>query len=182
MSPLPLFFFCYFFPGIFILVGAFVFYNGLKEMFLARRSVGWPTAPGTIQSSGVRIEETEQQRSAAFDDVKYTYLVYDISYTSDRVLFADYGTSDAEHANRIAGQYHEGQGVTVYYNPAKPSESVLTPGFNNGCYVLPGVGGIFMVLGTLVLFFIPLVLTGNAGAPSLSPENNPVNLVNPVQK
>jgi hypothetical protein len=55
-------------------------------------------------------------------------------------------------AQSIVDRYPDGATVTVYYNPADPSDAVLERGNTPGIGVLYIIGGIFAVAGLLFLF------------------------------
>jgi hypothetical protein len=159
-SPVMSLFFGRFFPAGFILIGGLTLFLGLREMMAAQKSTKWPAIPGTVKSSGVEWSSgSSHDAASAYAKVVYTYEVGGRLHTSDKVLYGDYGSSDSSHADSIASQYTPGRAVTVYYDPTDPSTAVLKPGINGGCLFLPIFGGVFLLTGLALAWFLPSVLS-----------------------
>ncbi|OAI54783.1 hypothetical protein AYO44_14225 [Planctomycetaceae bacterium SCGC AG-212-F19] len=95
------------------------------------QSMRWPIAPGRIISSGVQEYQVTDEGTTSTHykvSVVYAYEVNGRKYTGDRLRMGIVisGTLTAL-AKRTARRYPVGDEVEVYYNPKKPSESVLHP-------------------------------------------------------
>ena len=85
--------------------------------------------------------------------VEYTYLVGGRQFSS-RSVWADTEVSGSEdYAKGIAGRYPAGTGVTVHYDPQKPSRSALEIG---------GSGHWLLLLGAVVALAIAAATSGLA--------------------
>ncbi|MCY0998850.1 DUF3592 domain-containing protein [Myxococcus sp. MISCRS1] len=139
-------------------VGVLFVVAGLKDVQRARRTLSWPTAPGTIRSA----EEFERRlpvAGPAEPRIHYEAVIH-YEYTVGRVLV---GTStlrvdpaaytNPEHAQSVLRRYPPGQAVRVAYNPADPTDAVLEPGAHAPSFVRLGVGLGLVALGAC----IPLV-------------------------
>lgn len=103
---------------------------------LAKASVTWPVAQGTIEDSHIE-ESTESSKSGTYQVYKcvvaYRYNVGGKPYSADRISFAtraDYSTQDRAVAEHELHEFSAGNEVKVRYNPANPSQAVLVPGVN----------------------------------------------------
>ena len=115
----------------FALVWALFTYAFQKAGARARK---WPTAPGRIETSGVReyhasgSHENAEVRTYYRPDVTYSYEVGGIRYTGDKVPVAGIASGSADGIARDgAARYPAGKTVEVHYNPDNPAESVLEP-------------------------------------------------------
>lgn len=100
----------------------------------------WRTAPGTIVSSVVTASRRGNVSSAPGRPrgstskaryglrVSYTYSVDGKELVNDRISIAGFGDPSFRHESEAAGVYPRGSPVTVYYNPADPTQSVLRVG------------------------------------------------------
>jgi hypothetical protein len=148
------------FSIVFILIGAGILIYARSVAAKARRSLSWPSAEGVISHSAVllRTQQTSSPTNAAMykADVAYRYEVKGRDYSSSQITLMDY-SSTAGRAEDIAARYPDGAGVSVYYNPADPSDSVLEPGSTGGIPVLSLIGWAFAAGG---LFFLYMSVTG----------------------
>lgn len=114
---------------------------------LARASVRWPTVPGVILYSGTKSASVLRGGPATVADVRYRYDVDGRSYEGTRISVGQYGTGGGGHARAESARYPQGNDVAVYYDPAKPGESVLEPG-----------GAVFLSLFLLVFATLMLAV------------------------
>lgn len=78
--------------------------------------------------------------------ISYEYTVDGESYTASNVAFGSVlDTTSRSRAERVRGQFAAGEPVTVYYDPADPSQAYLLPRFD----FLPAGG--LVIAGLLVL-------------------------------
>lgn len=142
----------------------------------SRASATWPDAPGRVMRSAV-IEEMIEERPDDTDhdgprvvprrirryhvDLRYAYHVGGRDLTGTAVGFGwtpVFGRrADAEAA---AARYHEGQLVSVHYDPADPSMAVLEPGERTGT-LAPLVFALIFAAGGggMLAFFVKVGFT-----------------------
>jgi len=129
------------FYSIFATVGVGAMCVGLWFLTWGALSKGWPSTPGRIFSSHIASSHDKTTYSAA---VTYEYYINAQRYFSDRVSFGDYSSSGSGHAHEVLSRYPADKIVTIYYNPLKPSMSVLEPGAGGGAFIPLGVGAAFV--------------------------------------
>jgi hypothetical protein len=105
-------------------------------------------AEGVILSSKV-VSSSDSDGTTYRPALKYRYRVGGKDYVSDRYTYGTMGTSESGYANAVVRANPKGAAVTVYYDPGKPSESVLSAD-------VPGI------IYFLMLFLQPFVLVGLA--------------------
>jgi hypothetical protein len=119
----------------------------LGREFLGRRSAGWPATTGTLtQAEAVGVFSGGSARYRV--DVDYTYEVNGRPYRGDRLTSGDAYFRDLRSAQSALRGLEPGRPVTVYYNPADPTRSVLRR---------PSP------MGQILLFAFPFLMAG-AGA------------------
>ncbi len=103
-------------------IGGVIAGSVLVDLRTAKRSAAWPQVKGKVLTS--RVSRREGSYSVRLE---YEYAVDGVQYTSDRIKFGATVTvgSGKEEANAITERYPVGSEVTVYYDPHKPSRSVL---------------------------------------------------------
>ena len=145
------------FPWPFILAGAGILFFGIRNFNRARESITWPTIEGHV----IRSEMTwgSSHDSTTYKaEVLYNYQLSSVTYSSNRVGFGDYGSSDSSHARTILNRYPTGISVQVHYNPKSPELSVLETGVHGATYFLPLGGLLFFVVGCLTLWGLPKLI------------------------
>ena len=90
-------------------------------------SRAWPSTSALILASEVK--EVDNSEDSYAHAVTYAYRVAGCDYTGNRIHFVDTTTLNQSRAARLATKYPPNVRVPVYYNPAKPGQSVLEPGF-----------------------------------------------------
>lgn len=129
---------------VFMVVGGILIPTGYKELKNAQESLKWSITDGIIISSEI-IEN--QNRSTTYEaNVRYKYIIGEKSYLSEQVSFGQDSSNDLEHARSIVRRYETGEKISVHFNPANPSQSVLEPGVSWGSYTL-------LINGTFFFFF-----------------------------
>lgn len=96
-------------------------------------SPAWPHVEGEMLESRARAHnETGDQHGTLArqwsTEVRYRYTVNGVSYTGNRLRAFGLNHSDEQQALHELAPFPLGQKVKVYYDPAKPSSSVLIPG------------------------------------------------------
>lgn len=90
----------------------------------------WPVVPGTIAISIAQGGAIYQRR------VSYNYRFNNVAYSNVEASLATGLSSTSGWLARFAAAYPAGAGVSVYVNPANPSESTLNPRAGFLCWFL----------------------------------------------
>ncbi|CAN5429313.1 hypothetical protein BH10PLA2_BH10PLA2_33050 [soil metagenome] len=134
----------------FLLVGAVALLLGGRNAWLAQECLTWPSISGVIVASEI---EAHDEMTAA--KIRYEYVVEGKILEGRAVSFGDVGSSDSSHAQAIVKKYPVGTQVSIFYEPSNPTRSVLEPGLNLGLLLVPAVGAIFLIVGSVLAFIIP---------------------------
>lgn len=124
----------------------------------ASRSSSWNAVPGVLLEKGTRlhvsrdIETGRMSWKSLHIDVEYSYEVEGAEYVSRRVTFSDMVNKPMSSLDGILNEYLASENVTVYYNPSKPSDSVLLPGVKLWNFT-PMVTGLFSIAFGLFLLY-----------------------------
>ena len=116
--------------GVFILTGGGLIVWQALAMERAAASRKWPRAPGKVLR--VFVDRQEDNEGPTYRvKVLCRYRVGDSEYTCDRLRFgiAFWSSLPIARISRALTKYTAGDSVEVAYNPEKPEESVLEPGF-----------------------------------------------------
>ena len=124
---------------------------GILNLSKARESAGWTETEGEVIASDVDRKGSSSSSNRWRARVRYKYSVNGEVFECDRVDFVKANMSLTKAKER-AGQYSAGTQVTVYYDPADPSEAVLENGVKLQVYFMPGIGLVFVVIGIGSLF------------------------------
>lgn len=116
------------FLAVFCLV-AVLLWRGWRDK---QASTQWPSVDGVIQVSeaqeDVPYREHDMPQGQWRLNLRYTYEVAGQPYQGDRLrAMAERFPTEAQ-ARQHEAAFRPGQRVKVYYDPAKPSSSVLIPG------------------------------------------------------
>ncbi len=126
---------------IFLAIGVLSFYVGTRKAVEGIRAKSWPTAKGRIVTSKVDEIRTEQKMRIARLCLKvdYLYMVDNVIYEGHRVNvgWSCFGTQAS--VEEKLKRYPPGAEVTVYYNPAYPSQALLEPGLDWSIFLLWGI-------------------------------------------
>lgn len=126
-----------------VAVGTHLSVGFVRDLYFALRSKQWPTTAGTV--IGVDIARSSGLRgSYSAADVGYEYEVRGVRYTSHRIDYAGRGAGPM-NAFKYSQRYHEGQAVTVRYDPNEPKRAVIATGVRPGNFLRLLFG--FAVLG-----------------------------------
>jgi hypothetical protein len=105
-------------------------------------------ASGRVVANRLKVMGGRHPASAA--DIVYEYRVGDQLLQNDRLTFFELFGSKAT-AEEIRGKYQMGKEITVYYDPADPTRSVLDPSLPQSFYFLSLFISVFVVAGLVVL-------------------------------
>lgn len=91
------------------------------------RALGFKQTTGYITHSEVTYHDSDDGTTHGVD-IHFHYEVGGQAYEGDRYRYAAGSSSDSGWARNAVNRYPEGAEVPVFYNPKKPSESLLSPG------------------------------------------------------
>ncbi len=137
--------------ALFLAVGLLTLVAGVGQWRAGRAAAGWPATAGQVIANET-VRATQHGRSVTVFDaprIAYRYTVAGRVYESDRVSPAALPVRAASaEGRRRAAAYPLGAAVTVYYDPADPTRSLLerppqTAALRNG--------GLLALLGLAVL-------------------------------
>jgi hypothetical protein len=140
--------------GIIFLVagGAIAYFLGWPMIVEAKASKAWPSTPGTITVSQVESHRGSDNKTMYSHRVEYTFAVDGVQHTGNRVWVNDgWSSSSSSSAKRTVSQYPVGGETTVYYDPAAPEVCALQPGTTWFTYLPLAFGGLFFLVGTLIV-------------------------------
>jgi hypothetical protein len=122
-----------------------------RNILQGRRSLGWPTAPGTILYTGLETHEsTDEDGDTSITygaSINYRYTVSGQDYEGARRSFSDVRTSSRRRAEQILARYPQGAAVDIYYDPGDPTSSVLEAGVGMSAYVFAALGAVMILIG-----------------------------------
>lgn len=141
---------------IFLVIGAALLLAAINQRKKAKAAQAWPTTAGVVLTSGLHEYQHYDSEDEHMDvnyepQVIYQYSALGKSYQGNHISIGnisyDYGT-----ASRIIAEYPQGSAVTVHYDPADPSSSVLETRAAGGIlsFIL---GFVFLLIGLAVLLF-----------------------------
>ncbi len=138
-----------------IVLGAPFFFWGLSLYRRSKAAANWPCVQGWVFHSAVRSDysrgDNDSPDSWTFTpEVRYQYQAGGQVYQGTRITVANHGYQNQQKAQAVIAGFPADTPCFVYYNPAKPHESVLIPGKTEG--ILPLIlGGVLLILGLAAL-------------------------------
>lgn len=143
-----------------VIFGIYMIYEAInKYSMVGKAKKTWLTTSGVILNSGLKVHAQSHSKGGKLDlryepQVTYQYQVMNQTYNGDRLGF-DSRFYSSEEMNKKVFLPHEGEQVTVFYDPADPSKAVLKTKTNLGMTNL-GFGIILVVAGLFGVFtFFP---------------------------
>ena len=136
--------------GLFFVIGVIVLLWGITSSQSAFKSVNWPSVSGMVTDAHMS-SSSDNDGTTYSAKISYSYQVNGQVYGGSRVSFGDVSTSNSGDAQKVLARYPTGATVSVYYNPAAPSQTVLEPGFSAGLLLPLGIGTLFTLVGGLML-------------------------------
>lgn len=125
--------------------------------FRGERARSWPTAQGTVTSSGVRESESKDSdghiSKTYHPQVEFKYSVAGQAYESTRIKVGLPSSRNQTAAATIAGRYPANTKVTVLYDPQDPAYGVLESGAPLLTVLSFATGGVFASGVALYLYF-----------------------------
>ena len=138
---------------VFLIVGVILSILMLIAISRGKKSRNWPTAEATVISTEVeeKHEYDEDGESVYYyPRVHYDYRVGGQVYQGFKYKLLEVSMSKRK-AIEFISNFMPGDKLTVYYNPEKPTESVMQPGEQKYLYVFLAIG-----IGTIILSLVKL--------------------------
>ncbi len=124
----------------------------------ARRSMRWLSTTGRVSSAtvDVRVDGGANGRSTLYCPmIAYEYQVEGRDYLQNRLLIgAPVSSNFRSRAQKWVDRYPEGSAVTVYYNPADPSEAVLERRAGGPVMLFWGAAAILIAVAVVVSLWV----------------------------
>lgn len=109
---------------LFSFVGGHYLRKGMRSMHLRRASSDWRSVTGSIQSSSLEVDESNEHTS--YDPkISFCYIVGGHEYTGTTLRFGHLSFNQRSAAQQVVDRYPTGSQVKVFYKPDSPTDSVL---------------------------------------------------------
>jgi hypothetical protein len=139
------------FCAAFSLIGWLMIVQGVDQIQRARQAAQWPSTLGTVESTEVYAVEGSQGAHWR-PQVTYSYAVHGQLVTATRVSLGKARFfQDAQRAQAYAARYPARSEVTVFYNPAEVTESVLETDTPRSVHANVAFGVTLACLGPMLL-------------------------------
>jgi len=106
------------------LTGAGLLIAGIYQRNRVATSQSWPQTSATVTGGSI-VTETSNDSTGYSVSLNYEYFANGVKYTGKRIGFTRRVFSRRHRAHAELERYPVDAVVTVYFNPAKPSEAVL---------------------------------------------------------
>lgn len=153
------------FGGIFALAGmAALFFITIRPFYRSQQAGHWPTVPGVVISS--QIGESHSDDGTTYRvDIRYRYAVNGQTLESNQYDSSGTNTYSGYRSRKqaIVHNHPPGKAVTVRYNPADPSDAMLTTELPAGTFSFIWFPLIFIAVGLSIMIWLP-GLEGKVGS------------------
>jgi len=112
------------FGSLFLAVGLWVMWQAWQRDRDQTATDGWPSVEGRI----VRFSQTKDEHRPAHSPLLYEFSISGATYRSTQIALVDAENLDYQDWIALANRLPSEGRVTVYYDPADPSRSVLKSG------------------------------------------------------
>ncbi len=106
------------------LIGFVFIGRSLYHRAKVQASQNWPPVMGTIVEATLR-KQSDGEGTTYAPQIRYDYVVNGVRYTSNRIAFTPQTYVRSKRAQQDLDRYPVNSAVTVYFDPAKPSDAVL---------------------------------------------------------
>ncbi len=135
--------------------GSIAMLSAQRDLHYARQSAEWPTVEGRIIESKVHRWGTDASGDVSYDAIiQYTYTVDSAVHQNNIISYGMGARGNRQRAQQIVSRYPRGATRRVYYHPDRPEISVLEPGTGGGPWVGIAIGGVFLIIGLLIIRFL----------------------------
>ena len=144
-------------PYIFIAIGVVIILFLSYIAIRAIKSSQWQTTPGVLLKKGKKLVVSKDTRNRKVEwkttqiDIEYEYEVNGEKYISKRATFSDMVNKPMSSLDELLNEYLTTSHIIVYYNPSKPSDSVLFPGVRIWNFTPMVSGVLFIATGVYLL-------------------------------
>lgn len=122
---------------LFIPFGLWLVFAGSISTYLFYRLVRiffWKKAEGKIIKSKLKKDSSTISYDTYLPDIEYEYTVKGKKFVGNRIFINDF-ESDKNTIQRLIDKFPEGSKVKVFYNPFRPSESILLRSYHSGMFI-----------------------------------------------
>lgn len=135
-------------------IGLGLFLIGFYQRRKLRASLSWPQVMGTVTRNTLEKYETHDDDGYSLrysPRVEYQYVAGGVSHTSTRLALSQTSYADPKKAQAELDRFPPGAQVAVYFDPRKPSYSVLIRQARGSGFLLwAGLIMLVVVLAALV--------------------------------
>lgn len=124
------------FTLIYAALWALALYFAVFSIPKALSSYGWEETKATVKDN--QLSKTQRTHSRTHKIIRvftakltYEYTVGSQSYEGTTKKMAEHAKDGEKIHQKMLEQYPIGSNLTVYYNPAKPEQSIMQKGFNS---------------------------------------------------
>jgi len=143
--------------SIFVLIGLFLSWQGVRTLQTAKQTNCWVETTGTIARSEIVSQRDNDGDRTYKPEIEYEYKANGMSRKGQTIYIGDgASSSDRSYAQRFVSRYPANCNVSVYYNPSDPDISVLEKGIQKASFIplVFGVGFTFMGVWAYILFWL----------------------------
>jgi hypothetical protein len=133
------------------LIGGVLLAVGLYQRSRLQASQSWQQAMGTITKAEIEIVR-DADSSGYQVSVLYDYVVDGVHYAGKRIRFSDRSYVRKKRAQAELDRYPVNSSVLVYFDPAKPSDAVLSREYPDRIMLMIS-GMCLLVLAAVILLF-----------------------------
>ena len=133
----------------FIVYGLIIIPVNIKNYYTGLETENWHKTEGTVIESRVIIG-SGRNGGVRSPRIIYDYEISGIIYRGKRVSYANVWTNVDNDVFEFIKLYPAGSQMAVYYNPIKPSQSVLVPGSHWRAFIWSALGLPIIVFGLYV--------------------------------
>ncbi len=148
--------------ALFVLIGLGMLGFSIRNLIYSQKPRAWPTVQGKVVSSEIRTKSASDSTTHEVR-VTYKYQVAGLEYEGKRLAYGYGGSSNRNSHELILKKLKEAKTVSVRYDPAKPSEAVLSFGMTNGTLFLLVFGVIWTTFITGFIFIAQMSKQGEVG-------------------
>lgn len=128
------------------LFSLFAFLNQAFKAWRGFSAYAWHKVRATVQS--VSIEEHDQGDGdiGYSANAQYTYQINGKLFTSSRLMYSDATQLSHHHAVKLLKGINAGCQIDAFYNPSRPSESVILKGIDTSSLVKMAIFGLICLV------------------------------------
>ncbi len=160
---------------VFIAIGIYSIYSGIKSRGIAKASETWPTTGGTVLASEVveRKSYNRKQRMTTYyyePLIRYSYKIAGTDYESSVIRFGDLVRNSRSLADELVTKYPQGSTVAVRYDPSDPARATLETASAGGRQFLTGI--VFITVPIFIAVIASILWSGHDLPPQMIEQPN----------